>query len=432
MRSPVLLALAALLPPTASYAQAPTAIDTAAARRIVAEAATLTARDGGRLWGRSLDGPLLFVHPATRALLAAEADSSGALRADAGWWRGVLPMSEPAANTASRWGGRTWAMLLWPLGGDSLSRQVLLGHELWHRIQGGLGFDAATPGNAHLATAEGRLWLRLEGRALAAALEADGPARQRALGDAALFRRARHHALAGAREGERALELNEGLAEYTGVTMAGEHPADRRALIARRLASLDSAPHFERDFAYHTGPAWGYFLDLVAPDWRTRLTASDDLAALVERALTRRPVAVRTAATRGAGYGYAAVRKAEAARAAARRKHEAELTTRFVAGAVLTLPLREMKMSFDPGQVEAFDTLGSVYGMLRLSDRWGVLQVDGSGGLIAGDFRRAVVPAPADTVGRRLTGPGWVLELLPGWRLVPGPRPGDWTLVESP
>ena len=70
--------------------------------------------------------------------------------------------------------------------------------------------------------------------------------------------------------------------------------------------------------------------------------------------------------------------------------------------------------------------------MLRLADRWGVLQCDATGGLIAGDFRRALVPAPADTQGRRLTGPGWILELEPGWKVVPGGRRGDWVLREIP
>jgi hypothetical protein len=100
-----------------------------------------------------------------------------------------------------------------------------------------------------------------------------------------------------------------------------------------------------------------------------------------------------------------------------------------VSGPVLELPLAEMKIGFDPGQVEALNGVGTVYGALRLTDRWGVLQCDGSGGLISGDFRRAVVPAPADITGRRLTGPGWVLELLPDWHFVPGTRKGDWTVT---
>jgi hypothetical protein len=122
------------------------------------------------------------------------------------------------------------------------------------------------------------------------------------------------------------------------------------------------------------------------------------------------------------------VRREETALAARRRAHAQALHTRFERGPVLELPLTEMKLAFDPNKVESLDSLGTVYGSLRLSDRWGVLQCDASGGLISGDWLRLVVPAPADTAGRRLIGRGWVLELAPGWRLVPGRRAGDWRL----
>ncbi|HEX7025195.1 MAG TPA: hypothetical protein VF187_10295, partial [Gemmatimonadales bacterium] len=348
------------------------------------------------------------------------------------FWTGTLPAGEPAANTTLRWSGRTWAVVVWPPVADSLERQVLVAHELWHRVQDSLGFSSIAPANSHLGTADGRLWLRLEGRALAAALARAGAARVRALSDAVAFRRARRALFPGSEAAERALELNEGLAEYSGVVLAAGEPETRRRLVQERLGSLDSAAYLERSFAYHTGPAWGLFLDELAPSWRRTLTAAADLGWLAERALGRATPAPRSAVQRGTAYGYSVVRKNENARATARRKRSAALRERFLDGPVLELPLGDMKMSFDPGKVEALDSLGSIYGMLRLADRWGVLQCDVTGGLIAGDFRRALVPAPADTEGRRLTGPGWILELEPGWRVVPGGRRGDWVLREIP
>ena len=54
-------------------------IDSALARRHFQQASALTARDGGRLWGRSLAGPILFVDPATRTVLADSPDLEGLL-----------------------------------------------------------------------------------------------------------------------------------------------------------------------------------------------------------------------------------------------------------------------------------------------------------------------------------------------------------------
>lgn len=402
-------------------------IDTALARRYFSEAAALTTRDGGQLWGRSLAGPLLLVDAASKEMLAEEPDAEGRLTRDGGIFRGTLGSTEMAANTAVHWGGRHWTMVLWPLPNDSVERAVLVGHELWHRIQDSLGFPSTGPRNEHLATTDGRVWLRLEGRALLRAAGLDGPRRIQALQDAIEFRRARRRRFGSADSAERALEMHEGLAAYTGTAVAAPALPDRLPLVHRRLQTMDSTERFERGFAYQTGPAYGYFLDLLAPDWRAAISRNDDLAYRLGEAIGRRPGA-GSAATRAAAYRSAVIRREETARAARRASLLAGLTRRFRTGPKLELPLAEMKLSFDPNGVEALDSLGSVYGSLRLSDRWGVLQCDASGGLISADFSRATVPAPADTAGRRLTGPGWLLELAPNWQVVPGRRPGDWTV----
>lgn len=408
------------------------AIDTTIARRYFQEAAALTARDAGRLWGRSLAGPLLFVDRASRVVLTDAPDTEGVLRPLGSLYAGTLPASENVANTAFRWGGVTWAMLEWPITPDSLRRSVLFAHELWHRVQDSLGFRLADPGNAHLAERDGRLWLRLEGRALRRALFLEGAGRTQALRDAIAFRRARRKLFPGSDSAERALELNEGLAEYTGITVGAGSEAARRSMVDDRLAVLDSTTRFERSFAYQTGPAYGVFLDAMSPGWRAALSRRSDLAFVLESSLRGAgPVRPASAATRAARYGYAAVHKEEQARSAKRIARVASLRGRFVRGPVLELPLAEMKLGFDPGQVESLDGVGTIYGALRLTDRWGVLQCDGSGGLISGDFRRALVPAPADTAGRRLTGPGWVLELQPEWQIVPGARKGDWRVTRN-
>ena len=414
--------------PIAAQDPASPGLDTALARRYFQEAKALTARDAGRLWARSLAGPLLLVDHASRTAVADQPDGEGRLRPMGSLFVGTLPASENVANTAFRWGGVLWAMVVWPVPSDSLERSVLLAHELWHRVQESLGFSMASPTNAHLGQRDGRVWLRLEGRALQRALTQEGVTRARTLRDAIAFRRARRARFRGADSTERALELNEGLAEYSGIVLATESPALRRELVARRIAGLDTITNFERSFAYHTGPAYGLFLDELAPAWRTSLSRHDDLSYLVGAVLGA-DAARSPAATRAAPYGYARVQREERMRAARQTARLAELRRRFVGGPVLELPLAEMKMGFDPGRVESLDGVGSVYGSLRLTDRWGVLQCDGSGGLIAADFRRVVVPAPADIAGRRLTGPGWVLELSPEWRIVPGRRSGDWTVA---
>ncbi|HEV8358576.1 MAG TPA: hypothetical protein VGQ17_17620, partial [Gemmatimonadales bacterium] len=146
-----LLAGRLLLPgPAAAQSPPAPAIDTAQARRHFAQASALTSRDAGRLWGRSLGGPLLFVDPGTRSVLADSADFEARLHPLGGFFAATLPPAENVANTAFKWGGRTWAMVLWPPAEDSVERGVLFVHELWHRIQDSLHLPATNPANAHL------------------------------------------------------------------------------------------------------------------------------------------------------------------------------------------------------------------------------------------------------------------------------------------
>jgi hypothetical protein len=97
---------------------------------------------------------------------------------------------------------------------------------------------------------------------------------------------------------------------------------------------------------------------------------------------------------------------------------QAALRAKFVKGPLLTIPLSQMQFTFDPGKVQPFGELGSVYPSMEVRDVWGMIRVTG-GGLISSDHSRLVVPA---------NGEGYELELNEGWKIVPGPRDGDRTL----
>jgi len=88
-----------------------------------------------------------------------------------------------------------------------------------------------------------------------------------------------------------------------------------------------------------------------------------------------------------------------------------------------------MKIQFDPRTVVPLGELGSVYPTLRVADDWGVLEVTG-GALVTADWSAVVVAAPGTAVPRPITGDGWRLELVPGWRLEPDEhRAGDVRLT---
>ncbi|HEU5154108.1 MAG TPA: hypothetical protein VFU03_05225 [Gemmatimonadales bacterium] len=397
--------------------------DTALVRQYLHEADSIAAGDAGLLWGRSLAGPMMLVDRDTRAIMANVGDAEGRLKQAGTVFVGTLPADQNVSNTGFNWAGTHWTMVALPVPSNPVSRAALMMHERWHRIQDSLGFPASSPTNDHLDTRDGRLWLRLEGRALQRALVTRGDKRRTAASDAVLFRRYRRQVIPGADSTERGLEMNEGLAEYTGLTLAGFSDS----MIARQVATLDTAASLGRSFAYYTGPAYGRLLDALGMAWRPSLSPSQDLSDLLATALYPTPTPNLTDAVQRAGaYGYDLVRQQEEARAVARTARQAELRQRFVTGPVLRLPLRDMKVGFDPNRVEPLDSVGPVYETLRVVDSWGVLDVTEGGGLIR-DWQEAVVPAPKITKGK-ISGPGWTLDLAEGWILVPGTRQGDYTI----
>ena len=71
-----------LLASLAALAQAPSPIDLAKAKDAFAEAQKVSNKDGGRLWGKTLYGPMLLVDPETRSVVANEPDNGGVLHRD--------------------------------------------------------------------------------------------------------------------------------------------------------------------------------------------------------------------------------------------------------------------------------------------------------------------------------------------------------------
>ena len=406
-------------------------VELAAAADAFEDAAAACTGDGGALWGQSLAGPLIFADPATRRFVASDplpagdGRTSDATAVDAGGRRvyvGVLPASQIVANTGVDLAGRRWAMVLWPPPKEPRDRTQLLVHELWHRVQAELGFPLDTPPCDHLDEEPGRVWLRLEMRALAAALRApDADAHRRAVADALAFRDARRAPVEGAADHERRLELSEGLAEYTGLRLSGRD--DPAAWAAANLLAGERRDTLARAFPYATGPAYGLLLDAADAGWLKALTAKDDLGATLARYLNL-PAPAAAAEAAAARYDGAAVRAEERQRAEARRRRRAELTAALVEGPTLALPLTRARFTFDPNRVAPLPPHGTVYANATIADAWGTLAAGESLALIAADWQRAAVsaPEPPRKSGKQTwTCRGWTLQLNDGWTLAPAP-----------
>jgi hypothetical protein len=409
-------------------AQAPALISVDRASPIFRQAREICQRDGGRLWGRSLCGPIMLVDPRGRKIVANRRDAGGMLRDDGGYFIGVLPASENIANTATAWSGTFWTQIGWPLPDDPRARGILIAHELFHRIAPKLDLPILHQGdNHHLDTLDGRYLLQLEWRALAAALGASDPApRKRAIEDALIFRAERYRLFPNAQADEEALELNEGLAEYTGVRLGLAGPALRVRAAIGEFNAHGNDPSFVRSFAYATGPAYGLLLDRYAPDWPIEIKKQPRFDILLGRAAAiKLPADVHQAAEeRALAYDGPTLRIAEVRRDAARQQALAAYRKKFVVGPTVLIPLSHFGIQFNPTNLQPLEELGTVYPNLRISDDWGVLEVS-NGALLSQKWNSVTLSGPSTVSGNKLTGDGWTVELKPGWSATPGARPGD-------
>jgi hypothetical protein len=188
------------------------------------------------------------------------------------------------------------------------------------------------------------------------------------------------------------------------------------------------APSFVRSFAYAMDAAYGLMLDEADPAWRGKL-AKRRLDQLLASALNLSVPAATELKSRVAVYDDGALRTRELAREEARRARLAALEAKLVAGPVLRLPLRKVSYQFNPQTLLPLGKHGTVFPTVRLSDAWGVLEVE-DGALLDKKMTLARVSAEGVDPSNR-KGPGWTLTLKEGWTVRPGPRKGDLVLQEE-
>src|SRR5688572_11935813 len=405
---------------TGHMQQAVAQVDQQRAQEYFKDVQAICEREGLRLWGMSMCGPMVIFDLRTQTIATSQPAPEG-----------PRPRLLGIVNAPIQWGGATWGAYMW----DTLAnapplhaREILL-HELFHGIvQAKLGLGGSELLNEHLDALDGRYWLRLECRALARALRESGALRAAPVRDALTFRQARRTLYPGSAEKERALEINEGVASYTGVAAAAGSEADAIAGALEALAGAETGGSFVRTFAYFTGPSYGLLLDGSSPGWRQRIRNTDDFPALLAGAFGVQPATDATAAA--ARYGGSEIRAAEEQRERGRQERLAELRQRFVDGPVLVIRGGGGSMFNSMGAVVIPDVGTVFFGPYRHNGDSGALVAE-KGVLLESDGRVRRVPAPVRKDDTTAVGDGWTFTARPGWVLREGSRRGDYEVVRQ-
>jgi hypothetical protein len=386
-----------------------------------------------QIWAVDLYGPILLVNPETRQLFANISDTASILKQVGEIYSGILPPEINVANTAINWGGRDWAMIMLPLPANKPDRINLLAHELFHVSQPSLGFKLFNTENNHLNQKGGRIYLRLELEALKRAVQTNNKIEQKThLTNALTFRKFRYSLYPGADTTENLLELNEGIAEYTGSAISGRNKKQSTEYFVQSINSFLNNPTFVRSFAYQTIPVYGNLLASTKNDWNREITIKTNLTDYFIKALD---ISLPNNLEKTAGlilnqYNGEVIISEETDREKKTIKLTAEYKNKFIIQPHFELVLEQMNVSFDPRNIMPIEGNGTVYPNMRVTDNWGVLTVE-NGALMSSNWDKISVAVPLKNENENLSGDGWKLELKEGYSAVKDETTGNYKLTKK-
>lgn len=430
MKQPVLIALFFVFALNAQAQKQPILRDSIA---VFFDELKAASTNSAKLWGKELYGPMILIDPKTRRLFANEADTAGLLQPDGNAYSGTLPAKINIANTAINWGGKRWAMVMLPLPKAKQDRINLLAHESFHRMQPSLGFALNNAENNHLDQKDGRIYLRLELEALKKAIQSPSEKElKQHLTNALIFRKYRHSRYENSQATENLLELNEGIAEFTGLMASGRNKAQATSFFLKSIDDFFKNPTFVRSFAYYSIPVYGYLLYRKDKNWNKKITAKTDLTSYFIKAFnTSIPADIKgTAQSIADNYNGKAIIKEETEREEKNKKIVAEYKLKFIENPHFEIKFEKMNVSFDPRNIVPLEDKGTVYPQIRVADLWGILTVE-NGALMSPNWDKISITNPTQTEGARVTGDGWVLELANGYAIVKDDASGSYKLVKK-
>ncbi len=384
------------------------------------ELSQLLKDEKGKFWDHQLYGPMMVVDPNTREFWANQNDKSKSLQADGRVFRGKLEPQYTISNTAFDYKQERWTMVIGPLPENSEVRNALAIHECFHRIQPDVGFtDMIDGNNAHLDDKKARIYLKLELEALKKGMLSNDPAGILFYAEHALwFRKLRHEAYENAAAAENKLEINEGLAEYTGLMLGFDHGEKRMLHLQNKIDNAFQQPSFVRSFAYYTVPAYGILLSQIKSQWHLTVDINTNLTNYFIDAfnvefpehLSDKILDIQDE------YNYTLIESQETAREKSMLAEINKYKQRLLADSFLVIPLIQMNFSFDPSNVLVMGEEGKVYPTTTIVDNWGKLEVS-KGALINNDWNKVNISKPLQFTDSLITGDGWSLRLVENWKV---------------
>jgi hypothetical protein len=378
--------------------------------------------DSGKLWGKNLYGPIMFVDRENRIIRTNQPDSEGLLSAEDGIYSGIYPKELMISNTPVIYGGTLYAMTPLPDEEDDFRIKTQVLHSLFHRFQKEAGISSFGYNTNNMDDKEARLWIKLEWKALRKAISSEGEERQLCVRDALIFKGANRELYRKYASDENRFENYEGLATFTYTLLCTNSCDEYKARLFENLDRIYSMQSYSRVYGFIHGALYATLLNDRGFNFHKIQTEDFDLGEAVRETYNiELPAICRdVAGSLAFNYDIDAINREEEQRLADIAESVHKQISTFTEKPVIFLELESPYFDFEPEDVHTLDTLGTLYNSIRVSDNWGKLTVDRGGCLVSNNFKYLRITSKGFKEEKnRISGEGWHLILNSDWVLVP-------------
>ncbi|MFZ0282403.1 MAG: hypothetical protein WAL29_12175 [Bacteroidales bacterium] len=377
-------------------------------------------RDSGKLWGKNLYGPVMFVDRASRKITADKPDDEGLLKFKDGVYTGIYPRESIIGTTAVEFGGTLYAMVPLPAGEDSYRITSRAIHSLFHVFQQSNGIGSTSFNATNMDEKEARIWIKLEWKALRKAINSTGEEQLLAIRDALIFRGSNRETYPEFASIENQFEAYEGLATFTYTLFEAQSPEEYKTRLLSYLDTRYALPSYARSFGNIHGALYATLLYYKGFDFKTIVSDKIDLGNMVKELYNiKLPQVCRdVAGSISISYNLDEIMKEEEIRKLEIDESLKKQLSDFTERPVVYLELESPYFDFEPEDVHPLDTLGTIYSSMRVSDNWGKLTVDGVGCLVSNNYKFMRITARGfKSEKNNFYGVGWQLTLNDGWEM---------------
>jgi hypothetical protein len=392
------------------------------ASRCLKDIEEICKRDNGKLWGKNLYGPIMFVERVSRRIVANQPDNEGILKSKDGVYTGIYPKELVLSNAPVKFGGTQFAMVPLPAEEDEYRIKTRTIHSLFHLFQKNKGVIASTFNLTNMDEKEARLWIKLEWKALRKAINSQGEERQLAIRDALIFRGSNRELNRKYATDENRFETYEGLSTFTYTLLCTNSPEEFKSRLFENLDRIYSMQSYARSYGFIHGALYASLLYDKGYDFKNIKTDSIDLGDTVRELykIELPDICRDVAGSLAVNYDIESVNKEEEKREAEIKESIHSQISIFTEKPVVFLELESPSFDFEPEDIHSLDTLGTIYNSMRVSDNWGKLTVDKGGCLVSNNLKFIRITAKAFKADKNhISGDGWHLILNSEWELVP-------------